>query len=151
MLINTINDLIAKATISGDRPTLEVLKLIKCELVRAEKDGIKLTETVEAKILLKMLAQREESASIYDKAGRKDLADKEREEMVVIKKFAPAEPDENEISEHTLACIAAYKVVKPEGYNISMRDMKPILELVHEKYPNASGKIVSKTLQNFLK
>lgn len=37
-----------------------------------------------------------------------------------------------------------------EGYKLSMRDMKPILTIVQEKYPNANGKLVSSTIVNII-
>ena len=42
-------------------------------------------------ILTKMVKQREKSASIYEGAGRPELAAQEREEIVIIKEFMPEE------------------------------------------------------------
>lgn len=42
-------------------------------------------------ILTKMVKQREESATIYEGAGRPELAAQEREEIVIIKEFMPEE------------------------------------------------------------
>lgn len=150
MLIDTIDRQIA-ITMKTDKETCEVLKLIKCELVKAQKSGVTLTEVEEAKILLKMVSQRKEALKIYTEAGRTDLAEKEACELGVLMSYAPEELSDEELSEYTLACLAAYKVTKPDGYKLSMRDMKPLMDIVHDRYPTASGKVISKTFQDFLK
>ena len=82
-----INKHIAEAMKSKDREKLSTLKLIKAELVKAEKDGVKLDESKEAKILMKMVDQRKESISQYIKGGRNDLAEAEQKEIDVIKQY----------------------------------------------------------------
>lgn len=149
MLHTEIDQLIADA-MKRRAPELEVYKLIKCEFVKAEKDGVVLDELAEARILLKMVAQRKDSIEQYTGAGRTDLADNEQAELKVIEGLIPAQPTDEEISEYTLSIISAYKIVMPKGYNLSMRDMKPIMTLVQEKYPTASGKLISGTFQKFL-
>lgn len=48
-------------------------------------------------ILSKMLKQREESANIYEEAGRLDLSEREREEMTIITGFMPKQMSQQEI------------------------------------------------------
>lgn len=48
-------------------------------------------------VLEKMLRQRRDAASQYDEAGREDLADKERAEMVIIEEFMPAAFTEDDL------------------------------------------------------
>lgn len=50
----------------------------------------------------------------------------------------------------TSSAITAYKLTKEEGYVISMRDMKPIMEIVKAEYPMANGKVVSKVMNNYI-
>ena len=130
---------------------LNVLKLIKSELVKAEKDGVTLDEVSETKILLKMLSQREDSIRQYVDGGRKDLADNEQKEIDIIKQFVPEQPTDEEIEEYTRTCISTYVLTKKEGENLSMKDMKPLMNIVKEKYPSANGKIISKVLGSFIK
>ena len=65
MLYTEIDKLIANAMKERNIELLNVLKLIKSELVKAEKDGVTLDEVSETKILLKMLSQREDSIRQY--------------------------------------------------------------------------------------
>ena len=48
-------------------------------------------------ILAKMIKQRQESLSAYEEAGRLDLADQERSEIVIIKEFMPRQLEDDEI------------------------------------------------------
>jgi uncharacterized protein YqeY len=142
-----INKQIAEAMKSRNRTRLDALKLIKAELVKAEKDGVTLDDAKEAKILLKMIDQRKESISQYIKGGRNDLVESEQNEIDIIKEFIPEQPTEEEIEKYTYDAIDAYVEQNDSDYQISMKDMKPILSMVQEKYPTANGKIVSKVLK----
>lgn len=143
-----INKCIAEAMKAKDRDRLGTLKLIKAELVKAEKDGIVLDEAKEAKILMKMVDQRKESISQYIKGGRNDLAESEQKEIDIIKQYIPEQPSDEEIEQYTNDAINAYVEQNGSDYKVSMKDMKTILSLVQEKYPMANGKIVSKVLKD---
>lgn len=150
MISDKIDNMIASAMKAKDKNLLEVLKLIKCEFVKAEKDNIKLDELSESKILLKMVAQREDSIQQYVNGGRNDLAENEKRELDVINAFLPKQPTDEEIENYTRTVISAYSMTRDNNTSLSMRDMKPILTLVQEKYPTANGKIVSKVLNNLI-
>lgn len=143
-----INKYIAEAMKAKDREKLSTLKLIKAELVKAEKDGITLDDAKEAKILMKMVDQRKESISQYIKGGRNDLAEAEQKEIDVIKEYIPEQPTDEEIEAYTNDTINNYVIEKGDDYQVSMKDMKAILSIVQEKYPMANGKIVSNVLKN---
>lgn len=150
MLYKEIDKYIANAMKERNTDTLNALKLIKAELVKAEKDGIKLDDISETKILLKMVSQREDSIRQYIDGNRKDLADNEQKEIDVIKQFIPEQPSDEDIENYTRATISAYALSKEEGYKLSMKDMKPIMSIVQEKYPSANGKIISKILASLV-
>jgi len=143
-----INRYIAEAMKKRETDRLGTLKLIKAELVKAEKDGIKLDDAKETKILLKMIEQRKDSIAQYLKGGREDLAESEQNEITVIEEFVPEQPTEEEIEKYTEDAIDAYIEQNDADYAISMKDMKAILSMVQERYPMANGKIVSKVLKN---
>lgn len=151
MLHTEIDKLIANAMKERSIELLNVLKLIKSEMVKAEKDGVTLDEVSETKILLKMLSQREDSIRQYVDGGRKDLADNEQKEIDIIKQFVPEQPTDEEIEEYARGCISAYILTKKAGESLSMKDMKPLMNIVKEKYPSANGKIISKVLGSLIK
>ena len=144
-----VNELITSAMKSRNKEELEVYKLIKAEFVKAEKNGVEMNDVEQAKILLKMCSQREDSITQYIIDNRQDLADQEKFELGVIKGIMPEQPTDEEIENYTRQAITAYKVTNSD--QISMKDMKPLLSIVQSKYPSANGKIVSKVLQSIIK
>lgn len=150
MISNKIDGMIASALKKRDVDVLNVLKLIKTEFVNAMHNKIELNEANEVKILLKMASQREDSIQQYINGGRNDLAEAEKKELEIIKSYTPKQATDEEIAEYTNGVITAYKLSKEDGYMLSMKDMKPIMTAVKEKYPNANGKIVSSTLNKMI-
>ena len=86
----------------------------------------------------------------YIDSGRQDLADVEKKELDIISEFIPKQPTDEELSEYVRGILSVYCVTKDDGYKLSMKDMKPIMEIVKEKYPTANGKIVSQTLMQVI-
>ena len=109
-----------------------------------------MTDAEEVRILLKMASQREDSMQQYSKGGRNDLAELEKKELDIIKSYIPKQATDEEIAEYTNGIITAYMASQREDYILSMKDMKPIMTLVKEKYPNANGKIISMTLNKVI-
>ena len=146
-----IDELIKDAMHQKNRELLNVLKLIKAEFLKKQTEpGRKtkeLTDEEQTKVLLKMASQREDSIKQYIDGGRQDLADAEKKELEIISEFIPKQPTDDELAEYTSDVITAYLVGKEDGYKLSMKDMKPIMDIVKVKYPTANGKIVSQTLQ----
>lgn len=142
-----INKEIAAAMKSRNRERLDVLKLIKTELVKAEKNGVVLNEEKEVNILLKMVEQRKDSIAQYIKGKRNDLAENEQKEIDIIKEYIPEQPTDEDIEKYTNDAINAFIEQNDADYQLSMKDMKAILSMVQEKYPSANGKIVSKVVK----
>lgn len=145
-----IDNLIKEAMLSKNTELLNVLKLVKAEFLKKQTEpGRKikeLNEEEQIKVLMKMVAQRKDSIEQYEKANREDLAGVERKEMEILNNFLPEQASEEEVAEYTSLAVTIYKATKDDGYKLSMRDMKPIMDIVKEKYPTANGKVVSQTL-----
>lgn len=141
MLNTKLNELIAEAMKNQDSIRTNVLRLIKTEFVKKEKEGKELTEAIEASMLTKMVAQREDSISQFTKANRIDLVEKEQAELNILKEFAPKEVSEEDIIAETEKIIANME-------SVSMKDMKNILSEVQKIYPTANGKIVSQIVKS---
>ena len=78
-------------------------------------------------ILAKMIKQRQESATTYEEAGRLELAEKERAEIVVIEEFMPRQLSESEIE-------TAVKAVVADTGAQSIRDMGRVMGALKGKY-----------------
>ncbi len=79
-------------------------------------------------ILQKMVKQREESAKIYEDAGRAELAAQEREEIEIIKGFMPEQMSEDKIRQ---LCQSVVSETGAQG----LRDMGKCMNALKEKYP----------------
>ncbi|NTF32511.1 GatB/YqeY domain-containing protein [Rhizobium skierniewicense] len=79
-------------------------------------------------ILAKMIKQREESAGIYDQAGRAELAEHEREEITIIKGFMP-----DEIPQEKVRAILEGVIAETEASGL--RDMGKVMAVLKERYP----------------
>lgn len=141
MLREKLNELIKNAMLSHNNTRLEVIRSIKTAFTNFEKEGKELTDADESKILLKMVSQREDSIEQYNKGVRYDLAEKEQNELNILKEYVPKQPTDEEITNLTKGVIAAFET--QNGRKAEMRDMKTILAEVQKTYPSANGKIVS--------
>jgi hypothetical protein len=78
-------------------------------------------------LLQKMIKQRQESVELYDKGGRKELADQERGEIEIIKGFLPQQLSEAE------AKAAIADAIKETGA-AGMKDMGKVMAVLKERY-----------------
>ncbi|MEM9717295.1 MAG: GatB/YqeY domain-containing protein [Pseudomonadota bacterium] len=95
-------------------------------------------------ILGKMVKQRQESAKVYEEAGRLELADSERAEIKVIEEFLPKQLSDDEVA-------AAVKDAIAETGAESIRDMGKVMAVLKSKYAGqmdfgAAGGAVKKQL-----
>ncbi|MGJ8529029.1 GatB/YqeY domain-containing protein [Maritalea sp.] len=79
-------------------------------------------------IMQKMVKQREESATVYAENDRPELAQQEREEIVVIQEFLPQPLNDDELQAAIAAAIAE---TGAEG----LRDMGKVVGILKAKYP----------------
>src|ERR1700724_315662 len=81
-----------------DEARLNAIRLIKAALKKHEVDSMKpLDENSELQILNTLIKQRRESADMFRKGGRAELADKEEAEMKMIGSYMPAAPTDEEV------------------------------------------------------
>ena len=78
-------------------------------------------------LLAKMIKQREESATAYDAGNRPELAAGEREEIVIIRGFMPAQMDD-------AALKAAVEKTIAEVGAASIKDMGKVMAALKERY-----------------
>ena len=144
MIYTQLNSLIAEAMKNKDNDRVNVLRLIKAELVKKEKEGKELTEAIEGTVLMKMVSQREDSINQFKQANRLDLAENEQKELDIIKEYAPKQVSDEDIIAET------EKVIANIGGTVTMKDMKNILAEVQKVYPTANGKIISQVVKSHI-
>ncbi|MCW8831141.1 MAG: GatB/YqeY domain-containing protein [Gammaproteobacteria bacterium] len=97
-LKSNLQDAMKAAMKAGEKERLGVIRLIMSALKQVEVDErIELDDTRIIGILDKMVKQRRESISQFDKAGRDDLSSVEKAEIDVIQAFLPQPLSEDEI------------------------------------------------------
>lgn len=132
---------------SGEHVRLSVWRSIKTEFVKFLTSGnnVDLTDDKELQIINKMAQQRRDSIEEYIKAGRKELADAEKNELDILMSLLPNEPNNDDI----LCAINDFLASKTE--KVSMKDMRDVMSYVKSKYPTVDGGIVTKIFrENFI-
>ncbi|WP_292529612.1 GatB/YqeY domain-containing protein [Methylocystis sp.] len=116
---------------AGERAKVDALRLINAALkdkdIEARGAGKTLTDDDLLALLQKMIKSRQESLEIYEKAGREDLAGKERGEIAVISAYLPQQLSEAEVAEAVKTAIA-------ETGATSIKDMGKVVASLKAKY-----------------
>ena len=132
MLRDEINNALKTAMKAQDQRRVSTLRLVNAAFKNADieaRGGNKgpLADDELLSVLQKMIKQRQESAELYDKGGRPELAAQEREEIAIVTSFLPKQMSEDEVK----AAVAA--VVKEIGA-ASMKDMGKVMAALKERY-----------------
>jgi uncharacterized protein YqeY len=91
----------------GDKGTLAVIRLVNAAIKQKEVDErVELDDAAVVAVLDKMVKQRRDSVAQYASAGREDLAQAERDEIVVIERYLPQKMGEAEIAAAIEAAVA---------------------------------------------
>ena len=81
-----------------DELRLSTLRMVKSALKNKEIEKIRPLDDMESlQVLQTLVKQRQESVEQFTKGGRKDLADKERQEIAIIETYLPAAPTDSEM------------------------------------------------------
>jgi uncharacterized protein len=143
-----INEDIKQAMISKDKEKLEALRAIKAALL-LEKTGKDVSsgiipETVELKLLQRLVKQRRESAEVFKAQGRPDLAEVEIFQAAIIEKYLPDQMSDDEV-------IAIVKKVIAETGATGIKDMGKVMgtasKLVAGK---ADNKLIAEIIKKLL-
>jgi uncharacterized protein len=81
-----------------DEARLGALRMVKAALKKHEIDSMKpLDEPTEMRVLETLIKQRRESAEMFRKGGREDLAAKEDAELALIETYMPASATDEDL------------------------------------------------------
>ncbi len=116
-----------------DATRLSTLRLVTAAIkdrdiaLRTEDRPGGVSDTEILAILAKMIRQRQESAAVYEQAGRLDLAGRELAEIGVLQEYMPKQMSEREVQ----AAVAA--AIETTGA-ASIRDMGRVMALLKERH-----------------
>ena len=111
MLRNTLSESLKDAMRSQDKVAISTLRLVLAALkdrdiaARAYGNSIDLGDLEILSMLETMVKQRRESIKMYETGGRKELAQQERDEIAIIKRFMPKQLNDGEIETAVMAAI----------------------------------------------
>ena len=132
MIRDDINNALKEAMKARDERRVSTLRLVNSTLKNADIEARgqgkePLGDDGVLGVLQKMIKQRNESAELYDKGGRAELAQQEREEITIISGYLPKQMSEDEVK----AAIA--DAVKDTGA-AGMKDMGKVIGALKGKY-----------------
>ena len=138
---------IKKAMLAKNKEELEALRSIKSMILLAEteKGGSgDIANDVENKILMKAAKQRKESAEIFTKEGRTDLAQKETFQLEIINRYLPKQLSEAEIAAEVKKIIEQVGAKGPQDLGKVMGTATKALA------GQADGKVISELVKKLL-
>ena len=133
MLRQAFADRLKRALKARDGRTLSTTRLILAGLkerdiaARGQGNAEGISETEIQRMLQAMIKQRRESIGLYEQGNRQDLAQQEREEIVVIESFLPRQLDKSEIESAVVSVIA-------ETGAAGIKDMGRVMATLRERY-----------------
>jgi hypothetical protein len=141
-LKNRIQEDVKQAMRARDRERLAALRLISAGIKQKEVDErIVLGDEQVLAVLDKMVKQRRESLEHYEKAGREDLAARERFELEIIQGYLPEPLSEAELQ-------ALIRTTIEQVAASSVRDMGPVMNALR---PQVQGRADMKAVSQAVK
>jgi len=127
---------------------LSTLRMVKSAIKNKEIDKRAPLDDQEAMAVLNtLIKQRRDSIEQFTKGGRKELADKEAAEIVIIEAYLPKAAGAEEITAMVHAVIS-------EMGSPTMKDMGTVMKNTMAKFASAGarvdGKLVSETVKKLL-
>ena len=122
-----------EAVKSQDKVRVSTLRLITAAVkdrdiaARSADSGDGVTDEQILEILAKMVKQRQEASATYEEAGRIELAEQERAEIIIIEEFLPQQLSEEEVGAAVAAAIAELNAD-------SLKDMGKVMGCLKGKY-----------------
>jgi len=146
-ILKKIEQDIVQAMKAGQKDVVSTLRMAKSAInnVLIDKNKKELTDAETIDVLQKQLKKNAESLEMYIKGSRQELADKEKIEMEILKKYLPAQLSEDEIK------ALAEQAVAKSGASTPADTGKVMKELMPQVKGKADGKLVNQVVQKLLK
>src|SRR3978361_809663 len=132
MLRENINNAVKDAMRAKDERKLSTLRMVNSTIKKADiaargEGKPPLTDGDLLSVFQKMIKQRQESVELYDKGGRPDLANAEREEIAIITAYLPKQMSDDDVK-------AAIAAAVTETGAAGMKDMGKVIAVLKAKY-----------------
>lgn len=141
-----INKDLVTAMKAKDDVSLRSIRAIKSaiQIARTDGSGIAIDAAREVAMVQKLVKTRQESFDIYSKNNRPELAEKEREEIEIIKRYLPEMMEGIDLENALRAIIAEVGATSP-------KDIGKVMGAASKKLAGkADGRTISETLKKLL-
>jgi uncharacterized protein YqeY len=124
---------------------LSSIRMVRSEILNKDKEkGDETSDEEILKLLQTMVKRREDAAEQYDQGGRPELAAKEREEILVVQKYLPAQLGDEEIRQAAQAAIEEVGASSP-------KDMGKVMGVLSKQLAGqATGGRISQIVKEIL-
>ncbi|MFC7440627.1 GatB/YqeY domain-containing protein [Laceyella putida] len=128
-----------------NKSKLSTIRMLKAAVKKVEIDKRRpLTDDEVLEVITKEVKQRRDSIAEYEKAGRDDLVEKEKEELVILQSYLPEQLTEEEVR----AIVA--EVVQEVGAS-SKAEMGKVMSAIMPKVKGrADGRLVNRLVSEAL-
>ena len=141
-LLKNITDEMYLSMKSGDKEKANTLRTLisklKDQQIKLRKD---ISDEEALKIIKTLVKQRKESAEIYSKAGREELAQKENFEISILNTYLPKLMSEEDV-------LSLIKKIENETNAKDLSDIGKVMPLVMQR---GKGKVDGKTANRILR
>lgn len=143
-LAEKVNKEITEAMKSKNEPRLRTFRNIKAAFLLLQSSGTEVAEDGYLKAIQKMAKTIRDSIEIFEKEGRTDLVNKEREELTIIEELLPAQMSEAEIT------AKVQEIISSTGAS-GMKDLGKVMPAAMKATAGVSdGKLVSEVVKRLL-
>tara|TARA_Y100000991_G_scaffold42032_1_gene29629 strand:+ start:979 stop:1422 length:444 start_codon:yes stop_codon:yes gene_type:complete len=144
-LLKNITDEMYLSMKSGDKEKANALRTLisklKDQQIKLRKD---ISDEETLKIIKTLVKQRRESAEIYSKAGREELAEKENFEISILDKYLPKLMSDEDV-------LSLIKKIVDETNAKDLSDIGKVMPLVMQRGKGkVDGKIANRILRSLL-
>ena len=141
-LLPLIQEAVKAAMRNRDKEIVTTLRMAISELKKEEIDNkVTLDDTFVISILQRMIKQRKDAASQFQEANRHELAEKERNEIVMLSEFLPEQMSNDDL----------LQIVKAEIISSEAGSMKDIGKVMGSLKPKLLGKADMSTVSRLVK
>ena len=141
-LLPLIQEAVKAAMRNRDKEIVTTLRMAISELKKEEIDNkVTLDDTFVISILQRMIKQRKDAASQFQEANRPELAEKERNEIVMLSEFLPEQLSNDDL----------LQIVKAEIISSEASSMKDIGKVMGSLKPKLLGKADMSTVSRLVK
>lgn len=141
-----LEDDLKNAMKAKDAQSLLVLRAVKTAITnyKIQKKTESLSDSEILDIVQKQAKQRKESMDSFEKAGRDDLYDKEKQEYEILAKYLPEQMSEDEIRQIVKTAIDKTGAASKADIGLVMKEIMPQVK------GKADGKVVNGVVQSLL-